>query len=219
MGVIRRTGAIATVISTVISTVIAAAIAAGAAACAPSVRTVSPRAGIETEVAPGAHTVEAGRRLTVRMSQPLDSALSREGEPFTATLVAPLVARDGRLIAHEGALVRGLVVATDSGAGPNLTLELHSIETVAGPAPIAAYVVDAGTIAYAAPRGLARDAWSGTPQPPGQTTLRAGPLTAAATAAAAEGWPRAGATREVRLPLGATLELVLARPLALPAAR
>lgn len=139
-------------------------VAALSAACAPSVTSVAPRAAERT--IPPQPAALPGARLSVRTLQPLDSALSREGQPFTAALVAPLRAHDGTTLAPAGATVRGLVVATHSGAGPNLTLEISSIDTVAGPASLAAHVVDApGTIPYAAPHGLARDAWARPPAP------------------------------------------------------
>jgi hypothetical protein len=189
------------------------AIALAAAGCAPSIRTVEGPGLQGAAAPPGSPSVPSGARFSIRMSQPLDSAYARPNDPFTAVLIDPLRNDDGVTIANAGAVVRGVVAESRSGAGPNLTLQLDSIETVYGPAPLAATVVDAGTVAYAAPQGLARDAWAGRPLPPGTTTLSP----TAPPTAWAEGWPRQTATREVRIPAGATLELVLVRPIVLPA--
>lgn len=59
-------------------------------------------------------TVAAGSTLRVRTNVALSTKANRSGDAFTATLVEPLVS-DGKVIAPQGATVRGVVANADPG--------------------------------------------------------------------------------------------------------
>ena len=58
--------------------------------------------------APVRLTVPAGTWITVRVNEPISSDHVQTGDAFTATLAQPVIA-DGRVIAHRGQMVTGVV--------------------------------------------------------------------------------------------------------------
>jgi hypothetical protein len=58
---------------------------------------------------PPTYSVGANNVMRVRLNQELDSEKARVGDFFTATLVDPLYANGGQLLAPQGTLVRGQV--------------------------------------------------------------------------------------------------------------
>src|SRR5579871_5974748 len=68
---------------------------------APPPRTAAP--------VPAQVTIRPGTYVTVRVDQPLSSDRNQQGDPFSATLVRPVVV-DGIVVAQSGQLVSGRVV-------------------------------------------------------------------------------------------------------------
>jgi hypothetical protein len=91
-------------------------------------------------IAPGG-VVPAGTRLQARMNQTIGTVESlgpdrvadrtRAGEPFTATVEAPIVDETGRVLLAPGALVRGRITVLERGEGagtPHVELAVDSLD-------------------------------------------------------------------------------------------
>ena len=70
----------------------------------------------------------AGATVTIRLERALSSDRSGTGEQFTASLALPLIV-NGRVIAKQGAEVRGRIVRASgrNGASADLVLELNQL--------------------------------------------------------------------------------------------
>ena len=99
--------------------------------------------GKSTKAVPAAETrtvsLPAGAIFDVQMTTPVSTKTSNVGDKIEATLVAPLTAPDGSVIANQGALVRGEVVeltrASKSRAAEDrasVKFAFTSLETVDG---------------------------------------------------------------------------------------
>jgi hypothetical protein len=75
---------------------------------APSNGVYQPPPPVSYPVTPGPFTIPAGTWISVRMNQALSSDHNQPGDYFTATLIQPIV-YNGRVIAHRGQLVSGVV--------------------------------------------------------------------------------------------------------------
>jgi len=199
--------------SLVLATVAGLGLGALAACSSPAVTSVGPQH--PRPASPGAIAgpfVPAGIVFGVRLDQPLDTYYTPPRTLFTATLIEPLRATDGRVVVPEGAKVTGELVSS----GPpslrkQLRLRLLSVDTVAGRAPLEAKVTTAQHVA-----------WNGPPR----IELRVSPYdfygyggdTSVANTQMGQspfGY-QLETPREVRLPKGAEMQLELVRPLILP---
>jgi hypothetical protein len=66
-----------------------------------------------TTPGPSAYIIPASTRISVRMAQTISSKTATEGEPFSGTVVRPVVV-DGKPVIQAGASASGTVVATKS---------------------------------------------------------------------------------------------------------
>jgi hypothetical protein len=122
----------------------------------------------------GRPLVQAGTIFSVRIDQPLDSYGTAPGTPFTATVVDPLRASDGRVLVPQGAKVGAVFVSHGTPAHPRVCVELRSIETVEGRVPLRATVRVAQHLDWAGPAspgirpsyGLLERGWRGMPPTP-----------------------------------------------------
>ncbi len=94
---------------------------------------------------PVVYTVPAGTRISVSLSQEINSKTATEGQPFSATVATPVVV-GGRTIIRSGASASGTVVATKSrgrfkGAG-FLELRLDSVRADGRTYPVATETVE-----------------------------------------------------------------------------
>jgi hypothetical protein len=142
------------------------------------------------------------------MNSALDSGTSAVGLPFTATVVTPLYSPDGMLIVPYGATLRGTLVSVGNRANPRLRLELRSMQTTLGPAPIDAIV------RHAEKARLART----PPLVPIRDDAFIWPYDTWGWYGAYGGGPpeQPYASREIRIPEGASMQLVLSAPLIPP---
>ena len=154
--------------------------------------------------------VAAGTPLTVSMDTPLDTMSSAAGQSFTATVQTPLRSADGAIIVPQGAKVHGVLASSGTVDHPRLRLDLQSVDTADGSAPIQASVRHASRTDYAGPTEFA---------PTGDDPFLY-PYDSAAW-----GWwgPMGGGPlydsytpTEIRVPRGASMQLVLTRPLIPP---
>ncbi len=96
---------------------------------APMVPSNRPAYGLPAEL-----TVKPGTYVSVRTNQPLSTAHNQVGDPFTATLMQPLVV-DGIVVAHRGQMVYGRVAEVEkqhSDKPSRLKLELTSFTLADG---------------------------------------------------------------------------------------
>src|SRR6201991_1187595 len=56
------------------------------------------------------HTIYANQVMRVRLNEELDSETARIGDTFTSTLVDPLYAKNGVMLAPQGSIVNGRVI-------------------------------------------------------------------------------------------------------------
>jgi hypothetical protein len=168
--------------------------------------------------------VQAGTPFRARIDQPIDTFYTPPGTLFAATVVTPLRGSRGETIVPDGAKLRGTIASVGTWDAPQLRVKIDSIDTVAGTLPVQAAVRHAEHTAWAGPATL-----QPAPSKYGPDTYiypydffgygsdYAGP----APTGPAE--PLYGYSverpREIRVPSGALVELVLVRPLVLPGAR
>lgn len=158
--------------------------------------------------------IPAGRQLSVRLEQPLDTAVSARGTAFTAVVLQPVQDSTGAVLIPVGARLRGHVHSVEGATGERLRLRFEGIDTVLGQASIAARVDNAEYTRYlGAPRFIpsyGASSW-GYPYPVG-----GGP--------GYRSWYGDWGyynydvyiPREVHLPVGAAMHLTLTRPLLAP---
>jgi hypothetical protein len=184
--------------------------------CTPDVATVGPQhvRTLDPARIQGPY-VPAGTTVTVRMVDPIDTLHSPPGQPFSATVSAPLRAPDGRLVVPAGASVHGTLVSTGGRLTPWLSLALDRVETVDGPAPISAAVQHAQRGTFPGPAQV-------VPIPRGDYVGHLYPYDTWATGYGSIGGGPLGFgydveyRREVRIPAGGAIELRLTRPLIPP---
>lgn len=157
----------------------------------------------------------AGARLTAQLEQPIDTSVGGERSTFTARLVTPLRGAAGRELAPAGATIRGRIVSLGSRTSPRVRLEFDQLDTVYGPARLNAALRSAQYSTY---RGATVHVPWGTD---GATTFDGYGTHAGTRLLPYGGGPYSDGyvpyrPREVRLPAGAQLDLVLTRPLVAP---
>ena len=90
--------------------------------------------GISPMASLGIGEIPAGTLLPVRLESNISSATAHTGEPFNAVMAEPLQL-DGQIVAPDGALLTGTVLAAKAGGGSNdpgyLRLSLNTI-TISG---------------------------------------------------------------------------------------
>jgi hypothetical protein len=91
-----------------------------AAACATApVAVEAPTTGQPAAAPPpNANSIPAGTVLNVRLTQELNTAQTRMGDTFTATVEEPLVAANGQTVIPQGSVITGMVTgvgATEEG--------------------------------------------------------------------------------------------------------
>jgi hypothetical protein len=185
------------------------------AACAdagPEVASVGPTLPRYTTRVGGPPYVQAGTVFSARLDQPLDSETTRVGTVFQATVVDPLIGSDGRALVPYGAKLTGVLVADEKASRPRVRVQLRSIDTTAGPAPLQATILSAQHIDWAgapppgerAPYGLLEGGWTGPPPTMFSRSIEPGYA------------QRSVAPREVHVPQGALLAVELVQPMVSP---
>jgi hypothetical protein len=156
--------------------------------------------------------VQAGTFFSARLDRPLDSYETPAGTEFSATVVDPLLASNGRVLVPYGAKVTGVLVSTVQASQPRVRVQLRTIDTVAGPAPLQAALRAAQHVDWAgpaapgtrAPYGLLESGWTGGPPTPSSRGIEPGYVQDRVS------------PREIHVPAGALLELELVQPLVWP---
>jgi hypothetical protein len=204
---------------TVTAAVSLAMIAAGCTSAAVASRGAQ-RVHTEDNVRVRGRFVPAGQRLTVRLDRPLDTAASRRGERFDATVQQPLFDSSGAVLVPAGAKLHGHLHSVAGTTGERLRLRFEGIDTVLGFAPVSARIDHAAYETYAgAPRIVAEyPAWYGGSLGAYPYPIGGGPGYGAWNG----GWGYYDydvyIPREVHLPAGAIMNLTLTRPLLAPGA-
>jgi hypothetical protein len=184
---------------------IAMAAGCGAGSQAPAqAQTPDPaaRAGTETPYVP------KGTEFMVSLDQTIGTADSSAGDRFTGRLLGPLRATNGEIVVPRGAWIEGRITRVDPDYLPDLRVMFTRVDSTAGPLPIHATIRHAGKYAWANPHavydpeGLGHDAILYHPQVgPGAAAIGGGPS------------EHVRSEPQIRLPKGAELDLILARPL------
>jgi hypothetical protein len=84
------------------------------------------------------HQAPAGTQVNARLNTAIGTSESSVGQPFTATIVSPIMNVQGQAIIPAGALVSGRVVGVDQGPAASVQLLFTSIDGGQGPAPFSA---------------------------------------------------------------------------------
>ncbi len=193
-----------------------------ASACVKPEVAVTRTTGATSDLGGSESSAPAGTRLQARLGETLDTLVTEIGQPFTAKVEGEVLDRRGRVLVPAGALVRGKVVSVGSPAAPRIGLTVETIETTAGTAPLYAALREEGRRTYLGPEparpetdSLCRRA--GTESDPFCDSYV---YMIYSDTAPPHGFGRPPATddrpREVRLPQGARLVLVLTDPLSPP---
>jgi len=151
--------------------------------------------------------------FSVRIDQTLDSYDTAPGTPFMATVVDPLRASDGRTLVPYGAKVTGVFVSYGTPLHPRVRVEMQSIETVDGRVPLHASVRGAQHLEWASPAepgvrpsyGLLESGWTGMP-----------PMPSSQSGAPEIGYTMQARPRQVLVPRGALVALMLVEPIVAP---
>ena len=89
----------------------------------------------KTPTAPATRTLDAGRQFTMATTQTISSHTAKPGDPFTATVVADVSDRAGRVTIPAGSEVSGTITDVKQASNPSssgtLTLAVNSV-TVRG---------------------------------------------------------------------------------------
>lgn len=191
----------------------------GCAGCGTSAEIASVGPQSPEPVAPGTIQgpfVQAGTVFQVKLDEAIDTYYTPPGTPLTATVQAPIVAQDGRVVVPAGAKVRGTLASVGTPDMPVIRVQLGRIDSAAGAIPL-----------HAAVRAAEHFAWAGPPTPdPSASYVFPYGFTDYGSNVDAPGGPGErgeGRTlmqpRELRVPAGAAMQLVLTEPLVLPGAR
>lgn len=191
-----------------------------ACATSPAVSTGSQRIHtVDSARVQGLH-VPAGTRLSIRLGQTIGTTVSTRGDRFTAVVSRPLVDPSGVVVVPSGSHVIGRVTSVQGATGPRLRFDLEQIETRGGAVPIDARVEAASAEIY---RGQSQ--YSMVLVGP-DSLLEATHADASRRARVYAGerigggpsayFYRVYRPRQVTLPVGATLDLVLTRPIFAP---
>lgn len=189
-------------------------------ACGAAVQTNAPKSVRPAPVGQlSGPFVQAGTEFRVTLDQPLSTQTSSPGELFTARVEEPLYSPRGVVIAPRGATIVGHVVKVQSGPA-RLVLSMDRIQTNEGPAPLHARVKSAEKQSYLAGESVFhRDASDPAVLGfPGMTTLTPS-SSVAPFGPNAYGYTSPTVVGEVRLRRGASLRMVLTRPIVPPGTR
>jgi hypothetical protein len=160
--------------------------------------------------------VQAGTVFTVTLDQAIDTYYTAPGARFTATVRDGLLDQGGRAVVLPGAKVAGTLASVGATDIPLIRMQLERIETVAGLVPL-----------HAAVRSAEHFAWAGPPTPdPDSSNLFPRRFTDygqdVSEPREVPGHTLEGRAlmqpRELRVPAGAVIQLVLTEPLVLPGA-
>ena len=157
--------------------------------------------------------VPRGTEFMVRLDQAIGTTESQSGQRFTARLLAPLLTVQGDVAAPKGSRIEGRIDHANAEFLPDLKISFTGIETSAGLVPVHATVWHGGKYAWANPHalydpeGLGYDAILYHPQFYPGAVIGGGP---------SEG---ARESPQIRIPEGAEIDLILARPLVVPPSR
>ena len=165
--------------------------------------------------------VHAGVALPLRIDGDIDTEYAQRGAVFTARTEAPMRADDGSVVVPEGALVRAHIVSTGTAEAPRVRIAFDSVETVQGPARIAAQIEHAQHTAHPGPL---------TPVPPESARVFVDEYVYPVdfTQYGSGEWPTnntfQGAQslyfpREIHIPEGSRMTVVLTRPILPPGTR
>ena len=166
--------------------------------------------------------VQAGAVFGARMNGTIDTFFATPGTPFSVTIVNPLYDTSGHIAVPYGAKVYGTVDSSGSEEYPRLGLRISSIETLSGTLPVEAAIRHAQRETWTGPARVIRESssWNASAYLNPSDLVRGD---SPGGWAGATGAPFYGdivkAPREVRIPDGAMVELVLVRPLVLPGSR
>ncbi len=124
----------------------AAALALALCACRTAEVETGPSVGAQP-APPTADAIPAGTLMEVELNQTIGTDENRVGDRFTATVVRPLVARNGQVVVPQGALVHGVVTGLDDsdhlGDQAAIRVNFERITFQGRSYPFAAQVVDA----------------------------------------------------------------------------
>ena len=158
--------------------------------------------------------VQAGTVFTVTVDEAIDTFYTPPGTRFTATMRDGLLDQSGRALVLPRAKVRGTLASVGATDIPLIRVQIDLIDTVVGSVPC-----------HAAVRSAEHFAWAGPPTPDPNTPdlLPHGAIDS--NQDRAEPRDPLGRTvegralmqpRELRVPAGAVIQLVLTQPLVLP---
>jgi hypothetical protein len=151
--------------------------------------------------------VPRGTEFMVRLDQAIGTSESQAGQRFTARLLAPLLTVQGDVAAPKGSRIEGRIDRANAEFLPDLKISFTGIETSTGLVPIHATVWHGGKYAWANPHaiydpeGLGYDAILYHPRFHPGGAIGGGPSESTR------------AEPQIRLPEGAEIDLILARPL------
>jgi hypothetical protein len=116
--------------------VVAALSVAALVACSPKGQAAETSGSkAKTPTAPATRTLDAGRQFTMATTQTISSHTAKPGDPFTATVVADVSDRAGRVTIPAGSAVSGTITDVKQASNPSssgtLTLAVNSV-TVRG---------------------------------------------------------------------------------------
>lgn len=179
-----------------------AALATGAGlfafGCAEERAQVEPAAPTRAAAAP---VVQPGATLVVTLDDGLMTSSAVDGQTFRATVRDPVYAQ-GEAVIERGAKVEGRVVDVEAGGEPRLWVVFDHVETVRGVVPLDAKVTAADAYAYIVPadRELIGPGVGGGP--PSED---------------ADEQEATSVEREILVPQGGELRLVVQQPIQIPA--
>jgi hypothetical protein len=154
--------------------------------------------------------VPAGTQIALRLVTPVGTDASRTGDPFTAAVAEDIVLADGTVALPAGALVRGTVAGVHTGDPPRLELDFGTVRTAWGERALPARLEAAETLHVPGPS----EDHAPTAHPPAQATFQAGlgdtvePRFLDRQRASSDSEPR-----QLHVPSGATMYIVLTRPI------
>jgi hypothetical protein len=167
--------------------------------------------------------VQAGTVFRVHLDQEIDTARDSRGVPFTATVESPVVTAHGLVVVAPGAKLRGHVASRGTLDVRHVRIDLDSIDTIYGSAPIAADLRDVDHYAYLGP--LDATVAAGPPYAsdyiyPYAFDRYGSALPTFSPGPGGSSEPTYGIAirrpRVIRIPAGAAMNVVLTRPVLVP---
>jgi hypothetical protein len=196
----------------------------GLGACVEPEVAVVPSTAASAMAMPDANGpfVAVGTHFMVTLVDAIDTGRSHVGQEFLARVEAPLRGVANVILVRQGAMLRGRLMSVGTREVPTLRLELDTLDTVEGPAPVQASLRHARSQQYD-PTGFLgadhRDDYACAVQPAvdpfcdSYVRLVDMDRDTYADHKYGESPPTNDQPLEIRLPRGARLELVLTEPL------